>query len=243
VSLEFLDVHAAAKSERFSPVARSPMERQTRKAGARFEDRDGWALAVAYASRDHEVQALTQAAGWADSSHLGKLELQAEPGALQTVFTENTGAPCELGYASRVAGTWWCPLTPTRMLLVCEPSRLAAVRGLVEEASGSLVDVTTVFAALTIAGPKAREVFARFCALDLRAQAAPPTALRPGSVARQPGIVLCEGPDRFLMLFGWAVAEYMWQQVEEAGRHLGGEPVGIDALAPLDAPVEQGVAS
>ena len=41
------------------------------------------------------------------------------------------------------------------------------------------------------------------------------------------------------MLFGWAVAEYVWRQVEEAARRLGGSPVGIDALAPLDAAVEE----
>jgi glycine cleavage system aminomethyltransferase T len=40
------------------------------------------------------------------------------------------------------------------------------------------------------------------------------------------------------MLFGWAVAEYVWQQVEEAGRHLGAGPMGVAALAPLEHPVE-----
>jgi hypothetical protein len=41
------------------------------------------------------------------------------------------------------------------------------------------------------------------------------------------------------MLFGWAVAEYVWRQVDEAARHLGAAPVGVDALAPLDAAVEE----
>jgi heterotetrameric sarcosine oxidase gamma subunit len=217
------------------------MERQARAAGARFEERDGWVVAAAYASREQETEALTRAAGWADFSHLGKLELQAEPAALQNVFLDIAGAPFELGSARRAAGAWWCPLAPTRILVVCEPSRLAPLRGQLEDAldiqgpSASLVDVTTAFAALCVMGPMAREVFARFCALDLRPQSTPVAAVLPGSVARQPGIVLCEATDRFLVLFGWAVAEYVWQQVAEAGRHLGGAPVGIDALPPLDA--------
>jgi heterotetrameric sarcosine oxidase gamma subunit len=237
VSLEFLNVDAAGSSQRFAPVARSPMERQARAAGARMETRDGWAVAVAY-DKQHET-------GWADMSHLGKLELQAEPDVLKAIFAANTPAPFELGSAHRGDGAWWCPLAPTRLLVVCESSRLASIRSQIEEAvtaaeaPASLVDVTTVLAALRLAGPQAREMFARFCALDLRPQITPPGSVRPGSVARQPGVVLCEREDRFLMLFGWAVAEYVWQQVEQAGRHLAAGPMGVDALAPLDKPVEE----
>jgi hypothetical protein len=43
MSFEFLTPAAA------DAVARSPMERQAAKAGARFEVRDGWNVAVAYA--------------------------------------------------------------------------------------------------------------------------------------------------------------------------------------------------
>jgi glycine cleavage system aminomethyltransferase T len=246
VSLDFLTTDAAVRSGRFPVVARSPMERQARAAGARFEVREGWAQPVSYGRGDQESETLERSVGWADTSHLGKLELQVSPQALQTVVTEVTeGSGLELGRARRSGGAWWCPLTHGRLLVLCEPSRLAAVRSLLGDATSalgkpsSLADVTTVFAALTIAGPLAREVFARFCALDLRPQVTPVGAVMPGSVARQPGIVVCEGRERFLMLFGWAVGEYMWRQVEEAGRHLGGAPVGGDALAALDAPVAE----
>ena len=236
MSLEFLNADAAVPSERFAPAARSPMERQARAAGARMETRDGWVIAAAY-DKQHQT-------GWADMSHLGKLELQAERDVLEAIFAANTSAPFELGSAHRGEGAWWCPLAPTRLLVLCEASQLASIRSQIEEAitavdtPASLVDVTTVFAALTVAGPHAREMFARFCALDLRPQVTPPGSVRPGSVARQPGVVLCEREDRFVMLFGWAVAEYVWQQVEEAGRHLGAGPMGVDALAPLEHPVE-----
>jgi heterotetrameric sarcosine oxidase gamma subunit len=245
VSLEFLDVDAAVKSEAFSPVARSPMERQARAAGAQIEERDGWAVAVAYGSSEQEAQTITRAAGWADMSHLAKLELQAQPDVVQSIFATGAAGHFDLGLARRTAGAWWCPLAPSRLLVICERSRFASVRGQLEDAivasenPASLVDVTAVFAALTIVGPLSREVFARFSALDLRPHTAPLGAVRPGSVARQPGVVLREDEDRFLMLFGWAVAEYMWRQVEEAARHLGGAPVGVDALAPLDAAVEE----
>jgi sarcosine oxidase gamma subunit len=90
--------------------------------------------------------------------------------------------------------------------------------------------VTSNFAALTVTGPLARETFARFCALDLRPHVTPVGALRPGSIGRQPGILIREDEDRYLFLFGWATGEYMWSTVADAAEHLGGGPVGVDAL-------------
>jgi glycine cleavage system aminomethyltransferase T len=225
VSLEFLRPDAAVADERFKPLARSPMEPGARAAGARFEIRDGWHVAVAYGSPDDEADACRNAVGWVDVSHLGKLELQGD------AIAERAGL--ELGRATRRAGVWWCPLTPNRALVICDPGQLPGAREHVPE-STTVVEVTTVFAALTLVGPLSREVFARFCAVDLRAQATPVAGLRPGSIARQPGVILREADERFLFLFGWAVGQYMWTVVDDAARQLGGRPAGMDALASLE---------
>jgi hypothetical protein len=68
------------------------------------------------------------------------------------------------------------------------------------------------------------------------------TGLRPGSIARQPGLIVREGEDRFLFLFGWAVGQYMWTVVDDAARHLGGRPVGVDALDPLEESLPEAAA-
>ena len=52
-------------------VARSPMERQARAAGARFELRDGWNVAVAFPG---EARARASVA-FSDCSHVRKYEL------------------------------------------------------------------------------------------------------------------------------------------------------------------------
>lgn len=220
MSFEFLSPAAALAGDRFTPVARSPMERMGRAAGAQFEVRDGWNVAIAYGSPEQDAEAARRTVGWADVSHLGKLELQGD---------SVEGA---LGHASRVEDGWFCPLTRSRALVVCEQPRLEAMR---ERFAGqaSVVEVTTAFAALTLAGPLARETIARFCAIDLRPSAAPVGSLRPGSIARQPGLIVCEDTDRFLLLFGWALGQYMWTVVQDAGAHLGGRPIGVDALAPV----------
>lgn len=180
-SFEFLEPTSAA-------VARSPMEGQAIAAGARFEVRDGWSLAMSSPTNG--------SVSWTDMSHLRKVEV--------------TG-PHELtfGTATRRDDAWWCPVTRDRLLVLGN-----------SDADG--LDVTCSLAALAICGPRARDVFARFCALDLRDREMPVGAFRPGSVARTPGYVLREDSERFLMLFGWALGEYMWTVVADAAESLGG---------------------
>ena len=194
MSFEFLSPSAG------DAIARSPMERQARAAGARFEVRDGWNVAVSYPGES------LGAVGFADASHIRKYELQ---GALP---------PLEFGRATVDGDATWLPMTTTRALVLGG-----------EPPAGAL-EVTTGFAALRLAGPLARETFARFTAIDLRPQVTKPGDWRPGSVARTPGGILCEAEDRYLMLFGAALGQYVWTVVADAAGNLGGGPVGDDAL-------------
>jgi heterotetrameric sarcosine oxidase gamma subunit len=213
VSLDFLTAAAASDGV----IARSPMEGMAKAAGARFELRDGWNVAVDYPNR--------RAAGevaWADVSHLPKLEISPARPVSETITS------LEFGTAVRREDAWWCRLTETRALVI-------GARPALDDGDLDVIDVTSNFAALTLVGPLARETFARFCALDLRPAVTPVGALRPGSIGRQPGILIREADDRYLFLFGWATGEYMWSVVADAGEHLGGGPIGLDALGALDA--------
>ncbi|HKH18134.1 MAG TPA: hypothetical protein VKA57_11455 [Solirubrobacteraceae bacterium] len=196
MSFEFLSPMAS------EAIARSPMERQARAAGARFELRDGWNVATSYAGESAALAAVA----FCDCSHVRKYELQGDLPAL------------DLGRATAEGDSTWLPMTPTRALILGG-----------DPPAGAL-DVTTAFGALRLAGPLARETFARFTALDLRPHVTAPGDWRPGSVARTPGGILCEAEERYLMLFGAAFGQYMWTVVEDAARHLGGGPVGNDAL-------------
>jgi len=241
-ALEFLAVDAASADARFAPLARSPIEALARAGGARLQERDGWSVVADFGNLAAEREAVAATVGFADSSALGKLELQASGGEMAAIVAAaaDESVTLELGRASFEAGVWWCPLTPGRVLAICPPAQTAQLRERLQDAAAaaagaaSLTEVTTLYAALTLAGPAAREIFARFCALDLRERSLPLRGLRPGSVARTPGLVLRESDERFLVLFGWALGEYMWSVFEDAGGQLGARPVGADALPSLD---------
>jgi glycine cleavage system aminomethyltransferase T len=209
-------------------VAKSPMEPGAAAAGATLENRAGWEVAVSFPGEDFSV------VGFADLSHMGKIEVQGDVAAI-------TGRELELGVALRADGAWWCPYSPTRAVVLCSPADTVAFRDSLTasaaDANGlaSVIDITAAQGAMTILGPLAREVFARFTAIDLRPQVTPVHGWRPGSVARTGGAILCEAPDRYLMLFGAALGQYVWTTVADAAGHLGGGPVGVDALPPLDA--------
>lgn len=232
MTLDFLSPARLERGGRFEPLARSPLERQARAAGARFEVRDGWRVATSFGNPERERERCLGSAGYADRSALGKLELQAAPEELIALV----GAPLRRGAAARAGDGWWCPLAHDRALRLVEPASVVAVHDRLGEAASaagaraSVVDLTAAFGALSVLGPLAREVLARLTALDLRPPAAPPGAFRPGSVARVPAMVLCEAPNRYLVLFGAGHAQYMWTALADAAAHLGAGPVGADAL-------------
>jgi len=204
------------------------MEPGAAAAGAVFEERDGWKVAVAFPDEDAST------VGFADVSHIGKIEVQGDVRAI-------TGHELELGRATRADGAWWCLYSATRAVVLCPARETVAIRDSLlasaADANGlaSVIDTTTAQGAMTILGPLARETFARFTAIDLRPEVTPVQGWRPGSVARTGGAILCEAPDRYLMLFGAALGQYVWTLVADAAGHLGGGPVGVDALEPLDA--------
>ncbi len=205
-------------------LARSPMERLARDAGARFAPRDGWNIATGFDAAAAETERITKTVGFTDRSALAKFEVSTSADAM-------AGLGLKPGTAEPRDGAWWCQITPDRLLVLGEPASAPGLRSAVDALDGRVVDLSSALCAMTLVGPGCRELLARFCAIDVRPAVAPVRAFRPGSVARTPGYLLVEDEQRLLILVGWALGHYLWETVADAAEHLGGGPVGADALA------------
>ncbi len=221
MSQAFLSPVASAEAP-----ARSPLADAAAAAGGRLEVRDGWELATSFGDAAAEAAACATSVGFADRSSLTKLELQGGAERL-----EQAAGALELGSAQLLDGAWHCPVAPG-LRIELHPAGGAGERREVLEAAGvRVLDLTASLGAISVCGPGAAETIARFCAIDTRPKSLPLCGFRPGSVARTPGHLLRESEDGFLLLFGAAYGEYVWQQVATAAATLGGRPVGPEALA------------
>jgi heterotetrameric sarcosine oxidase gamma subunit len=191
--------------------------------GAMVETRSGWEVISSFGDPVAEGRACAETVGFADLSHMTKIE---------AALASPTRSLDRL--ADRAGGWWVCPVRPDLQLVLGTPDSNESQPQAPLPEDARATDLTAALAAIALAGPAARELFARFCALDLRDGALPVRGFRPGSVARTPGYVLREAPQRFLVLAGAAYGVYLWQLIADAAEHLGGRPVGVDALPAME---------
>ena len=240
MTLEFLAPDSATPFSGASPELRSPIEWVHRELGAELADRGGWRVVKGYGATSRESAACRGAVGLADLSFIGKLELQGTPPDVAAIVASLAdGAVLEPGRAVFDDGVWWCPLTAGRVLALTEPETTPTLRERLTAAVGdadrfaSMHELTTALGSNAVVGPLARETFARATALDMRPAQFGEAAFAPVSVARTAGMVLRQGGDRFLHLFGAGFADYVWTVFTDAARSLGGRTVGTEALGAI----------
>ena len=192
--LEFLSPDQARPTESFQPLLKSSLERRLREAGAEFEEREGWLVAVSVpgaAQRSPRIR---------DITHTAKIEVRGGVNGL------------ELEGAEVVA------ITPERTLVLTDYRRGAALRAELREQFRTVVDMSAALAGLEIAGSGARTVMARLTDLDLEAL---PAA---GSVSHVPAVVLRDGDESFRIFFPQEYGHYLWEAAVDAAEPLGGGP-------------------
>jgi heterotetrameric sarcosine oxidase gamma subunit len=191
------------EAQRQSALHRCHLEAQ-----AQLQTFFGWQLPAWYARPSGELEAVRASVGVSDVSYLFKLDLRGEAGALQVA------APARL----------W-QLTPAHALITSPlPIGFAA--------SASVTNVTSVFSAILLAGPKSREVLQKLTTLNVREEAMAEGAGRQTRLAHVNATILrsdCAGLPGFLILNTRDVAEYVWEALLHAGVEFGARPFGIVA--------------
>ena len=157
----------------------------------------GWQLPAWYRDPSTELEEVRASVGISDASYLTKLD----------------ASKCSRRF-SPPARLW--KLTPTHAL-VTSPLPIDFV------ASSSVTDVTSIYSAILLAGPKSRQVLQKLSTLNVGDAALPEGAARQTRLAHVNAIILrSEG---FLILNTRDVAEHVW----EALLHAGARPFGMVA--------------
>jgi glycine cleavage system aminomethyltransferase T len=198
--LDFVSPGAAADAAGFHPVARSPLDRRFRDAGASFAERDGWAVPVSVPGERKHLSAV----GVADLSHLTKLEVRP------------SDPPPHL--ATDCYKVWYA-ISPRRALVFCEAGHADEVRGGLD--GRFVLDVTAQHAIVAIVGPEAGTVIRRLTHLHHFPSG--------GEVAHVTAHVLEQGGG-FWIVCAQEYGHYLSEVALDRAAALDGGLVGVDAL-------------
>ena len=231
------------------PIKRTPIDQRHRDVGAPMVELGLWQRPISYGSPQEECLSVRQRVGIIDVSTLGKLEIRGRdaPALLDKVYTHHFsnlrvgriryGLLCsdnstimDDGTVTRLAEDRYFVTTTTGNVdLIEEWFKWWA------EGTGMCVHVTNVtsgYAAVNVAGPKARETLIKLTDIDLAPSAFRYMRSAQGLVAGVPTILLRIG---YVGETGWELhvpaeyGEYLWETVMEAGSEFGISPFGLEA--------------
>jgi sarcosine oxidase subunit alpha len=244
-----VELSVLAAERRHHPVRRTPMHHWHQGNGARWIDAGQWKRPESYGDAAAEVRAVRAAAGLIDVSTLGKIEVTGPDAAelLERVYI-NTWADLRTGRArygvmcteegivfdDGVGGR----LGPEHFYLTATTGNAEGVFQWLElwratwRLNAVVLNRTSAFAAMNLAGPRAREVLASLTALDLSPDAFPYLAVREGEVAGVSSRLLRIG---FVGELGYeihcpsAYGLHVWEALLAAGAECGIKPFGVEA--------------
>jgi sarcosine oxidase subunit alpha len=231
------------------PTKLTPMHHRHVQAGARQMDMGEWKRPHSYTKPELEWEAVRERVGLIDVSTLGKLDVRGRDAGrlLDRVYTHvfstlkvgrvrygvlcgDDGIILDDGTVSRVDEDQFYITTTTGNIEFAEKWLKWWLAG-----TGRCAHVTNVtgdFAAVNLAGPRAREVLKKLTALDVSSNAFKYMDCARGEVAGVPALLMRIG---FVGETGWEIhypagyGEYLWDTLLEAGKEFGIAPFGVEA--------------
>jgi glycine cleavage system aminomethyltransferase T len=219
-------------------LAHSPLEPQLQKAGATMVARHGWWVAAHYGSPAGELALCETAVGLADRSDLGKLELRGEPSALEQLVGQLSGGRVDPGDALFAQGAWWCAVSRTHVIALCDAADTARLGGAAGEAvrwtpGATVADVTAAYAAICLLGPRTPDVLNELSDTEPPLGEVDSPALDVLRLAAVPAMLLRASAGRAVALTEAARGTVLWTEIERAGREAGIGHAGMDAVTHL----------
>jgi sarcosine oxidase subunit alpha len=244
-----IELGVLAAGQKHHAVRRTPLHDWHEAAGARWLDAGLWKRPESYGNPVNEVRTVRTAVGLIDVSTLGKIELVG-PGAaelLERIYL-NKWADLKPGRARYGA------MCNEEGVIIDDGvgARLSAERFYLTATTGNaegvfqwlqlwrdiwhidvvLINQTSAWSAMNLAGPRARDVLSRLTRLDLSPAAFPYMALREADVAGVPCRMQRVG---FVGELGYEIhcpsawAGHLWEELVKAGIEFGLRPFGVEA--------------
>lgn len=221
-------------------LAHSPLEPQLQKAGATMVARHGWWVAAHFGSPAGELALCETAVGLADRSDLGKLELRGDASALEQLVGQLSGGRVDPGDALLAQGAWWCAVSRTHVLALCDAGETERLRAAALDAvrwtpGATAADVTASYAAIGLLGPRTAGVLSELSDTEppLGEDEVDSPAFDVLRLAAVPAMLLRTTRERAVALTEAGRGAVLWAEVERAGREAGIGHVGMDAVTHL----------
>ncbi len=230
------------------PIKRTPLDRKHRALGAEMFDSNMWQRPRVYGSVQDEAMAVRNAVGIIDVSTLGKLDVRGRdaPALLDRLYTHSfstlrngrvrygvlcadNGTIMDDGTVTRLAEDRYFVTTSTASVEAIEEWFKWWMAG--SDACAHVTNVTSGYAVINVAGPRARDTLAKLTDIDLSPRAFRYMRAREGSVAGAPTLMLRIG---FVGETGWELhfpaeyGEHMWDSLMDAGSEFGISPFGTE---------------
>ncbi|MBI2951377.1 hypothetical protein HYY27_04740 [bacterium] len=214
---------------------------------ARMTDEAGWQLPAAYTSVEQEVEAAHKGVGLCDTSPLGKLDIRGTDafaflkdaytygvpeavGAMDRVLGGGGMAAAGEGLCARLAGDHFCLITGATALDAVQKSLAGKLKG--RESEVHLIDMTSAFASITVAGPRRRDLLYKLTGFNL--------SNFPDMACAQTGVAgvyarLLHSRSAYHLHVPREFGEYIYETLMEAGEEFGVTPFGSEAWSRLNA--------
>jgi len=219
----------------WQPIRYTAMYRKHLALSAKMADYYGWEAAEQFTSPDDEARRVREGVGLSDVSWLGKLDVKGKDAKTKSQIPNS-------GFVWRLAQGHW--------LVTCEPQDLDGAWEDLERLSATTdclhaTDVTSVYAALLLAGPRSRDILHKLTEIDVSDAAMPNLSCSQTGLAHVHAIVLRQDMGDvlgYLLLVGREYGEYVWDTLMQAGQEEGIVPFGLTAQRQISNPKSQNLA-
>ncbi len=226
-----------------APVAMTCAHHELVAGGARMGERGGWSVPLSFRGAGAEATAARAAAGMAEQGHLAKIRVQG-PGsgavlaALGAEPPVGATAPLEVPAGGAGVRVEAARLAPDEAWITGPPGSAGALADALGGMGGeaAVFDVTGSHAGMRLVGPASPRVIASLTELNVRDGALPDGACAQTMAADVYALVVradAGGLASYRLFFGREYGLYAYGAVLEAGRPLGMELIGEEALAAL----------